>query len=200
MSDERAYRVELRFTSEGNVFVASAKELGLTASGASRADAVAALEAEIDARIQAAADGDALPRPADLAEVDGKLTIQLAAPIARELLYAARAIGTSPEVLAAQLVARGIGGPTESRPRRDRDRREDAPAEATESDERPRGADRGGQGQDRGSRDRNRGNAGGRDRRREGYRPELDDKANFMEYLRGLDKGGPTRNRGGNSR
>jgi predicted RNase H-like HicB family nuclease len=54
---------------------------------------------------------------------------------------------------------------------------------------RPGGGDRGGRpGGDRGGRP---GGAGGNDRRsREGYRPELDDKANFLEYLRGLEKGG----------
>ncbi|MBI4818466.1 MAG: hypothetical protein HY791_19525 [Deltaproteobacteria bacterium] len=207
MSDDRAYRVELRFVQEGDgAFIATAKELDLSARGASRADAISALEATIETRLQAAAAGEPLPRPIDVAEVDGKITIQLATALARELAYVAKSSGSTPEAIAAQLVARGLGA-VDARPRREprRDAPEAAPADAERAPEAgPRdnqrgrndrgdrgGADRGAAGGDRGR---------GRDRRREGYRPELDDKANFMEYLRGLDKGGPTRGRGGNDR
>jgi hypothetical protein len=116
-----------------------------------------------------------------------KLEIQLASPLYRDLSYQASLDGISAEELAKALLAHAIGSlegrtggarksrPEETRggPRRDRPEARD---------------ERGNQRDDRGNQRDDRG--GGARRGREQYRPELDDKANFLEYLRNLEKGG----------
>lgn len=222
MTDERAYRVHLRFEQDKGVFTARAPELDLTAQGETRAEAIEKLEDEIESRIQGAAAGDALPPPIDVRELDGTVQLKLSQALARELAFQAQQDGLSVEAFASELIARSLGALEASG--RGQRRRGPRPAgamapgaddggegqiaeEGNRSDRPDRGGERSGdRGGDRGG---GRGGdrrgppgpgGGGRDRRREGYRPELDDKANFLEYLRGLEKGGgggPGRGRGG---
>jgi hypothetical protein len=213
MTDDRAYRVHVRFDAEAEKFHARAPELELSASGATRADALAALEADIESRFQALADGATLPRPVDAQTFSGELSVKLSQSLRRELAFIAREDGLTPEALAAELIARALGDhrrrgrgapapqPTPAPSADAQPRDEDAqPGNTQRRDDRgPRHDDRGprgdgrGRGGPRGGNGGNGGNAGGgNDRRRgEGYRPELDDKANFLEYLRGLEKRGP---------
>ncbi|MFO0723709.1 MAG: hypothetical protein U1E65_08015 [Myxococcota bacterium] len=195
MTDERAYRVVVRFDQDH--FVARVPELGLSAEGPSRAEAIAKLETAVEARIQAAADGEPLPPPIDTKEVSGTLELKLPQSIVRDLAFFAAQDGSSVEALAAALIARGLGAMDGGRgQRRGPPPREDRgpPPAAKDGEERQpvRNDHPGDRGNDRGGNRRDR-------RQREGYRPELDDKANFLEYLRGLDKGGGGggRNRGG---
>jgi hypothetical protein len=188
MSDERAYRVVVRFDQDH--FTARVPELGLTAEGASRGEAITKVEAALAARVAGAADGEPLTPPIDAREVDGTVHLKLPQSIYRDLAFFAAQDNMPVDAFAGALIARGVGALDGGRGQR----RPAARAEGEPSDNAdrgpPRGNDRGG-----GDRDGNR-----RDRRREGYRPELDDKANFLEYLRGLDKGGGGgggRNRGG---
>lgn len=208
MTDERAYRVHLRFEAGGEKFVARAPELDLSADGPTRAEAIAKLEQEIEARIQAAAGGETLPPPVDVKPVKNTIEVKLSQSLARELEFQASQDGITPDALAAGLIARGLGalegrgggqrrrGPMPSQrpePASAEDREDAQPAEDPRAREQSR--DRGERRDDRNDRGDRRGRGGGGDRRREGYRPELDDKANFLEYLRGLEKGGGGRGR-----
>jgi predicted RNase H-like HicB family nuclease len=203
MSDERAYRVVVRFEKEREQFLARVPELDASGSGATRAEAIAQVEQAIESRLQAAADGASVPQPVDALAAAPALTLQLSAGTYRDLAYLASHDNMTVEALAAELISRGIGfregarggargprqggapspqGQASQRPQRDEDAQ---PAiDPAQRPAAPRGNDRGGN--DRGGNDRGprRGRSG------EGYRPELDDKANFLEYLRGLEKGG----------
>ena len=195
MADDRAYRVHIRFNPEGETFVATAPELGLTVSGPNRGEAFDLLEEAIEARVQAAAAGEPLPEPVDLRELSGAVTVQLSPPLHRELLHAARIAGLTPEGLAAEAIARAIG---EIEGGRHRDHRPRGPRPAgapmPDADGNSSAQPQSAEGHRRGGGDRpdpRRGGGGfGPGRQREGYRPDLDDKANFQEYLRNLEKGG----------
>jgi hypothetical protein len=185
MSVDRAYRVTISFDPERERFLARVPELGVEVDGESRAAAVEAAEAAVDARVEAAATGgQALPAPLDAAPPAADLTLTLAPTVHRELLHAAQAARLSPEQLAAQLLSHALGqrgAPGRARPQVQGE--EQGPAR--EQDDRrgpPRGQDPG---------------RGGR-RRQEGYRPDLDDKGHFLAYVRELEKGGG--GRGGRGR
>lgn len=191
MADDRGFRVQIKFDGESQSFRAVVAELGLSESGASRQEALEKMEAAIEDHIAAlAAEGGSLPEPSDVVTrgASPKLELQLASPLYRDLAYQASLDGISPEELAKALLAHAIGSlegrtgaPRRARPeeaarggpRRDRDDNRD---------------DRGNQRDDRGGARRD--DRGGARRGREQYRPELDDKANFLEYLRNLEKGG----------
>jgi predicted RNase H-like HicB family nuclease len=187
MTADRAYRVLIAFDSEKNDFIARVPELDLEAHAATRAEAVTEIEGALEQRIAGAAeDKQSLPEPADAAAGPAALTLNLSPPLHKDLLFHARASRMRTEELAVQLLAKAIGGLDGGRPRRRPEpepRREDAgEGEDANRMSRPPRDDR-----DRDDRDdRGRGR-----RKREGYRPELEDKANFLEYLRGLEKGGP---------
>ncbi len=162
MADDRNYRVQIRYDADADEFIASVPELDLTATAPNRADTIEAIEAEIDARMQAAAEGDPLPPPADQREVDGALELEISPQLHRDLIFHAERSKMSVEALACELLARGIGtleGKSAAAPQ----------PEYQPEDDRPRR---------------------GRRRNREGYRPELDDKDNFRDYLRRMERGG----------
>ncbi len=193
MADDRAYRVVTTFDAEHQRYIARAPELGIDGKGATRAEAIAAVEAEIEARIEeTATSGEPLPRPVDLAE-PGKLELDLMGPVYRELLYQADRQRVSPASLATQLLVRALAqleGAAAERPRpaaRPEPANQDQPP-PRQQDNRPRGDHR-----------RNTPPAGPNNnpnnRRREGYRPDLEDKANLMAYLRDQEKGGGGRGR-----
>ena len=183
MSDERGYRVMIRFDPQAESFTAQAPELDLTATGHTREAAVLELENALDARLQGAVDGEPMPPPAEVREVSGHLELDISHALHRELLFHASTQNLSVEALAAELIARGIGALDGVR------RRPQHRDEPRRGDEQPRDDQRG------------EGRREGRGRgRREGYRPELDDKANFLEYLRNLEKGGGGGGGGGRGR
>lgn len=205
MSDDRAYRLLVSHDPEKKDFVARIPELDVEARAATRAEAVTEAEHALEQLVAGALeDKRSLPSPLDLASYEGALALKLSAPLARDLAHHAKNSGMSAEELATQLLARAIGaldGGSFRRSRNDdRPQQSQAPREHNDGDDRGnRGNDRGPErGNDRGGNDRggNRGPGGpNRGRQREGYRPELDDKANFMEYVRGLEKGGGGRGR-----
>ncbi len=192
MSADR-YRIILAFDPENDDYVARVPELDLEARGPSRADAVSEVEGAVEQRIAGAAEDKAtLPEPIDTTSPSGQVTITLGGPLHKELLHHARASRMNAEALAAQLLARAIGaldgGRPGRRPQPDRDRDRDREREVREEGNGAEMRDSN-RPQRRDDRDDDRGNRGRR--KREGYRPELEDKANFLEYLRGLEKGGP---------
>jgi predicted RNase H-like HicB family nuclease len=200
MSDDRAYRILVSHDVEKNDFVARIPELNVEARAATRAEALTEAEHALEQQVAGALeDKRSLPKPIDLSTIDGALSLQLSAPLVRDLAHHARASGVSREELASQLLARAIGA-LDGSVRRDRPpQQSQAPRQTNDGDnrgnnlnERDRGNERAG---DPGGQDRRGPGGNNRGRQREGYRPELDDKANFMEYVRGLEKGGGGRGR-----
>jgi predicted RNase H-like HicB family nuclease len=188
MSVDRAYRILITFDSEQGTFLARIPELDLEATGASRAEAIAALESALEQRVAAAVEEKRpLPPPIDVTHPNETITVSLGAPLHKELLFHAKQSRMRVDELATQLLARAIGSLDGGRPRRrpDNEARADEAGGEMRDSNRPSRPPR-----DRDDRDDDRGNRRGRDRKREGYRPELEDKANFLEYLRGLEKGG----------
>ena len=189
MADDRAYRIIVQFDAEHERFRALVPELDVDTNGETRSEAIEAAEAAIDAKFeQTATEGDArLPAAVDLEAVDGELTVQLSEPLARELKYHADRSKMSVEALATQLLARSIGLlnvglKPPPRPRNEK------PAEAAEGKEKEPQQERQQRGRGRGGRGR-----GGGGRRGEGYRPEIEDQANFLAYVRDMEKGGGRR-------
>lgn len=197
MSDDRAYRVVVRFEKDREQFTASVPELGVSASGATRAEAIAQAEEAIDSRLQAVADGEPAPAPIDALAAAPDLTLKLSAGTYRDLAYLAGRDGVAIEALAHELIARGLGyreGMADAAPRE----RPRAPAPQQAQSQRPHGArdpdaqpDFDPAQRERAPQVRRDGGGGGdRGRRqREGYRPDLDNQANFLEYARSLEKG-----------
>jgi predicted RNase H-like HicB family nuclease len=194
MSDDRAYRVLVGYDREKDCFVASVPELDIARSAASRGEAVLEAEQAIEQRIAAAvADKEPLPGPADSRAVSGTLALKIADALHREILFHATASHMAPEEFASQLLARAVGALDGARASQRRGRAPESrqgPVDAGDDGLPPRASERSDAHDDRDGRDE-RDRRGGRvPRRREGYRPDLDDKANFLEYLRGLEKGG----------
>lgn len=203
MADDRAYRIAVRFEASPERYLAVVPELELEAEGATRAEALAAAEAAIEARFEAAAvDQEALPAPADLDRFEGEteLSFKLAPALMRELNFYAKRNEQDPAALAEQLLVHAIGllgaGRRPSLPPRRRpapkpaEGAEDKQAEDkqpdTEEEAQPRQNQRG--------RGRGRNQQGrGRGRRREGYRPEIENQADFLAYVRDMERGGGRR-------
>ena len=191
MADDRAYRILLQFDSEHERFNARVPELDIEATGENRAAALEAAESAIEAKYEAAAtDRVELPRPVDVREVAEEISVQLAAPLARELQFHADRSKMSADALAEQLLVRAIGLLNVGlrpppRPRAEKPAEGDkAESEGNEKNERQeRGGRKGGRGRGR----------GGHGRRGEGYRPEIEDQANFLAYVRDMEKGGGRR-------
>lgn len=179
MSDDRAYRILVTFDAAAERFESRVPELGVSAKGETRSEAIANVEAEIEARLAEAANtSEALPPPADATEPEpGELTIMLAGPLMKDLAYHASRNEMEPHEFARQLLFRAIGAlggePPVRRPRRDK---------PVEEDEQPRSDRDGGRGRGRG-----RGRGGNRS---EGYRGDMDDQASFLAYVRDMEKGG----------
>ena len=184
MADDRAYRVLVSFDAESSVYRARVPELEIEVEADTRAEALQKAEAGIEEKVDAVAQsGEELPPPADGVEVKGgPITISLAPMVMKDLTYFAARNEMTVEEMAAQILARAIGQlvsprmePRARPPRRSED---DQPQEDRPSDDQ-RDRDRGSRGRGRGGRDK-----------REGYRPDLEDKSNWLAYLREQEKGG----------
>ena len=188
MAKDRAYRVVVSFHPEEERFGAAAPELELEASGESREAAVAALEAAIEAAFErAATDEKTLPDPVDVVTEPGRLELELAAPVWRDLRFFAEAQELAPEALALQLLTRALGqldGRGGRRPRAAKAKAAEGPPEQVVAE----GASEAQEGQE--NRRRGRGRGRGRGGRREGYRPDMEDQANFLAYVRDQERGG----------
>lgn len=163
------YRILVRYDGEKEKFVASVPELGnIKASGSTRAEALAGAEAEVEnAFRKAAEEGREMPPPLEGTEFNGELTFKVSPSLHRELVFLSRSDGIELDQLLNEIVSAGcaIRSSIKSRP------------QAWENQGREgRGRDgrRDGRRQARGSR----------------YFNIMDDKASFMEYVRGLETGG----------
>lgn len=189
MADDRAYRVQVQYLADEEQYLALAPELAIEAKAANRAEALSALESEIEKAFEEAATaGDKIPGPIDVATEGGKLELDLAAPVWRDLVVHAAAQEMEPAELALQVLTRGLAH-LDGRRRRPakRDAAEAAPA-AEEGEAAPEAKkDAGRRRNNQGGGNRGRGGRGGR---REGYRPDMDDQANFLAYVRDQERGG----------
>lgn len=177
MADDRAYRIWVAYAPDKERFKAHVPELDLEVEAGTRADALAEIESAIESRVEELATaGSALPPAVDAVDAPLTLTVQLAGPLARSLRFLAREQGMTPEDLAAQLVTHGLGrleGRRETPIRTPEPERRDPPRDEDDAAGKPR---RRGRGRGRG--------------RREGYRPDIEDQASFLAYVRDMEKGG----------
>ena len=170
---EAKYRSIVQYDPEKQVFTARAPELEhCQAEGATRAEALARLEEEMDAQIHNMLEQGAQPPHAvDQEEFSGELQAKVSRSLHRELMYLARAEGIELPQLVGEMLASALDG---RRSQRSAVRRQ-GPSEA-DADRQPRG--------------------GNHDRGRPGFGPRyhgiMDDRANFIEYVRNLEQnGGP---------
>lgn len=189
------YRVHVSFDGERKVFVARVPELpACLGEGATRGEALTNMERELDALVANFADRGARPPvAADDEAVSGELQLQVSRSLHRELLFAARAEGVEPAQLVSELLAAGL----EHRQRRTAGRRPSSPEASSESAGNSRGRDaghdagRGGRFYDDGGRRGDRNTAAR-------FHGLLEDRASFMEYVRGVEaEGRAPANRGG---
>ncbi len=168
MAHDRAYRIHVQFDPKSEGYAARVPELGLLVDGSSRAEALESAELEIETEIERRVTaGEDLPPPVEATDEPMQLELQLSGLLSRELRFHAGQQKIGVEALATQLIALGLG----------------ALEGGGQSEERaPRADDDRRQNQRRG-------------RRREGYRPDMDNQANFLAYVREMEKGG---RRGGN--
>ena len=179
------YRVALSYDSERKVFLARAPELEhCHGEGATRAEAIGKLEEEMRAQIDSMhAHGSTPPAAVDESLPSGDLRIKLSATLHRDLLWQARQDGVEVDQLVSELLAAGIAGSDSRRGGGARSRGpapNRAPADPSAHDN--IGNTIGGPGGGNANRGNNRNNRG--------YNPAiLDDRANFIEYVRTLDSG-----------
>jgi predicted RNase H-like HicB family nuclease len=194
------YRVLVHYDSDKLLYVARAPELEhCTAEGQTRAEAVAKVEEEILAQVQNIREqGGRVPPAAvdDLAAHTGELTARVSRLLSRDLAWQARLEGVSVDQLVGEMLAGAMAErqqrgtrrvPAENRapvasPRVDgEDSQPMSNAGANERFAGPRGPVP--QGRDGGRRGMG---GGGR------YHAIMEDRATFLEYVRGLEQGGPS--------
>lgn len=170
------YRVLLSYDRDRNTFVARAPELGqCSAEGPTRGEAIAHLEEEISAQLKNMQGSGHKPPapPLDEATLPGEVTIKLSQKLHRDLRWQAHLEGVDLEHLLVELLSGGV--------------------EQRRGGVKPRQA---GQGRQAGEGDQLSGNTSGGAQgggRRQGYGGNrystnlLDDRANFIEYVRNLE-------------
>jgi predicted HicB family RNase H-like nuclease len=178
------YRVLVSFDRDRNLFHARTHELEhLSGEGASRADAIAKLEEEIDAQLaNMLSSGTAPPRALDDVEYSGEVQAKITRGLHRDLAHLARTEG----VELPQLVGELLAGAMAVRQGSGRGVHKARGFASEPSDDIGNRADHGGNHRDGNHRDGNR--RFGRGGMASGA---LDDRASFIEYVRGLDQTGP---------
>lgn len=161
------YRVVLAYDGERKVFLARAPELEhCTAEGATRAEAIAAIEQEIDAQLaNMLSHGTTPPRSVDEETFSGEIAAKVSKTLHRDLHYQARTDGVDLEHLVGELLG-----------------------QALEARKQNRGGVRSG---NRAHADHDGNRAFDGNRRGRGNNVHLlDDRASFIEYVRGLENQG----------
>ncbi len=162
--ENNMYRVLIRFDLENEQYCAAAPELNLQVHAPSREEALAELDTAVADLL---AQVENAPEPKDAIEVEGKLEVELSASLLRELTFYANLEGISPALLAQELLVEALG------------RRTGAYHGQGQGGGRRR--DRGGPRPDK------------RGVNRERYHDIMENKASFLEYVRGLENGRPPR-------
>ncbi|MCS6915680.1 MAG: hypothetical protein RMK29_03555 [Myxococcales bacterium] len=162
------YRVIVSFDAERKLFVARVPELDpCFAEGASRTEAIAALEQEIEALVANQRERGTRPPPAAVDETQwsGEITAQVSRSLHRELAFQARLEGIELPQLLSEILASGLEARRQARPGRSRSADGSQEGVGTVRDaERSRGASQAAR-----------------------LHTFLEDQANFIEYVRGLE-------------
>jgi len=186
------YRVQLSFDGERKVFVARVPELpACHGEGTSRTEALVNMERELDALLENMAERGVRPPVAvDDEALSGEIALSLSKSLQRELLFAARAEGVEVNQLVCELIAGGL----EHRQRR-AGRRPGSHESSGDSGSRFRARD-----DDRHNTNQEGGRFAGRPHDDGVRRSErnsaarlhgfLEDRASFMEYVRGVEAEG----------
>jgi predicted HicB family RNase H-like nuclease len=171
------YRAVVSFDSERKVFSARAPELEhCSGEGASRAEAIAKLEEEIDAQLaNMLSHGSTPPRAVDEETFTGEITAKVSKLLHRDLAYQARSEGIDLDHLVGELLAAAMESRKQHRGARSGNTR---PRDEQPHDNVGNRFEGGG--------GRQRGFGGGRGNNAH----LLDDRANFIEYVRGLEQSG----------
>lgn len=178
------YRVILHYDVERKVFMARVPELAhCTTEAATRAEAMRLLEEEIDAQLaNMLSHGTTPPKAVDEEEYSGDLTCKLSRTLHRELAVFARSEGVELEHLVGELVAAGLESRKQSPRGRHGNRVNEQGVPHDGIGNRSDGGGGGGRGRNFGPR---------------GPNPAmLDDRANFIEYVRTLEGGNGNSNGG----
>lgn len=200
------YRVLLSYDSERKVYSARVPELPpCTGEGATRSEALLNMERELDALLSNLGEhGGRIPAAIDELPASGELTVKVSRSLARDLAFHARIEGVELDQLASEILAAGL----QHRERTGRPQRRGQPSggpgdEPSRRSERSIGNERGERGEHEG-----RGDYEGRWRGERNsaarFHGLLEDRASFMEYVRGLEAEGghgvPGQGRGGPQR
>jgi predicted HicB family RNase H-like nuclease len=177
------YRATVTFDSERKLFIARAPELEhCSGEGATRAEALAKLEEEIDAQLaNILSHGSTPPRAVDEETFSGEIAAKVSKLLHRDLAYQARSEGIDLDHLVGELLAAAMESRKQTRGARSGNSR---PRE----DHQPH--DNVGNRFDGGGRQRGFGGRGNNAHL-------LDDRANFIEYVRGLEQQGGAPRHGG---
>ncbi len=165
------YRILVVYDSQKEKFIASVPELeNLKVTGETRAEALSKAEEEVENIFRKAAEKSTeLPPPIDGTEYSGELSFTVSPSLHRDLIFMATQERIELDQLPSELLSSALTARTliKSTPRR--------PAREGHKRE------------------------GRRDRRPRGdrYFDIMDDKASFIEYVRGLEPGGGGRKHGG---
>lgn len=175
------YRASVTFDPERKVFLARAPELEhCSAEGATRAEAIARLEEEIDAQLaNMLSHGSTPPRAVDEESFSGEISAKVSKVLHRELTFQARSEGIELDHLVGELLAAAMESRKQSRGMRSGNRAQQDHIPNDNVGNRYEGG-------------RQRGFGG-----RGGNVHLLDDRANFIEYVRGLEQGGAGGRHGG---
>jgi predicted HicB family RNase H-like nuclease len=170
------YRATVTFDPERKLFIARAPELEhCSGEGASRAEAIAKLEEEIDAQLaNMLSHGSTPPRSVDEETFSGEITAKVSKLLHRDLAYQARTEGVDLDHLVGELLAAAMESRRQTRGTRSgnsRPREDHVPNDNV------------GNRYDGGARQRGFGGRGNNAHL-------LDDRANFIEYVRGLEQQG----------
>ncbi len=195
------YRVLVHYDPDRSVYIARAPELEhCSAEGATRAEALARVEEEMNAQLDVIREQGGTPPVAfegNEVAYSGELGVKVSRTLHRDLAWQARVEGVEMSQLLAEMLAGALDA------RRQRARRPNpnqqpaaaAPQASAGAEGGGRGA--GGEGTDDGRGNRNpppRRDApqGGRFRERNDprYHAIMEDRATFLEYVRGLEQGG----------
>jgi predicted HicB family RNase H-like nuclease len=172
------YRVIVTYDAERKLFRGKAPELEhCTGEGATRADAIARVEEEIDAQLaNMLSHGSTPPRSVDEETFSGELQVKVSGTLHRDLVYQSRSEGIEVDHLLGELLAAALEGRKQThRGQRNGNRQQHDQVPHDGIGNRHDGPPR-----------RQGGFGGGRGN----YHAVMDDRANFIEYVRGLEGGG----------
>ena len=190
MSEHR-YRIVIAFDPDKEQYVARAPELpACQAEGDTPAAALEAVSEEITAQVENIREsGGRVPEPIDEVSLSGEVTLQISQSLHRELRWLSLLEEMDEAALAAEIFRDGLKHRLRTRPRRLRPAG-GPPSEADAEGQPPA---------DRPPREEGRGRGRGRGRGARGsrYHQIMEDKASFLEYVRGLESGGGGGGRGG---